>query len=290
LVLAGGLGNDQYQVTSPLTRLIEEVGEGKDEVMARIDFSLRAHSQHIENLTLVGDENIQATGNGQDNVINGNAGDNLINGGWGNDILFGADGDDLFKDQRGAERMIGGKGNDTYHVDHSDDVIVEHGGEGHDVVYSAVSLALRSFGHAIEELRLTGEKDLNGTGNNADNVVRGNRGDNLLFGGSGDDLLAGGAGDDHLCGDEGADRLIGGAGSDTFQFKGAWGRDIVDDFDPLSDRIDLSLQSTIADARYLLNHCATQTGRAVVIDDGEGNTITLRGTELHLLSEDHFLF
>ena len=291
-VMAGGLGDDTYTITARIQRIVELEDEGVDTVYADFSFGLRLHSQNLENLVLSGDLNINGTGNGQANEIRGNAGDNILNGAWGNDTLIGGAGNDTFRDQFGADHMDGGSGNDVYYVDHRNDVIVERAGQGHDVVNSKVSLALRTFGHEIEDLKLMGTADLNGTGNGADNLVRGNQGDNTLYGAWGNDLLVGAAGKDLLGGGQGADRLVGGADADTFQFIGDWGQDVVDDFDTTQsgEVLDLRLQNEIHSFDDLIADHATQKGRSVLIEDGTGNSITLRGVDLVDLQADDFLF
>jgi Ca2+-binding RTX toxin-like protein len=69
--------------------------------------------------------------------------------------------------------------------------------------------------YTIEPLKLW-EENINGTGNELNNVIVGNRGDNVLSGAAGNDTLSGGEGNDTLDGGAGADALIGGAGSDTY--------------------------------------------------------------------------
>lgn len=59
-------------------------------------------------------------------------------------------------------------------------------------------------------------------------------------GGAGDDLLQGTAGADILRDGRGADTLTGGAGADIFLFDTDGQRDMVTDFDPGQDRLDLS--------------------------------------------------
>jgi len=72
---------------------------GIDTVRSAISFSL-ADTTHVlgvvENLTLFGTANINATGNAQSNVLIGNDGNNVLNGGAGNDLLTGGSGADTF--------------------------------------------------------------------------------------------------------------------------------------------------------------------------------------------------
>ncbi|MEX0311507.1 MAG: sialate O-acetylesterase, partial [Tateyamaria sp.] len=50
--LAGGAGDDTYVLRGSGTRLTEQQDAGRDHVIATVSFTLRYHSQHIENLTL----------------------------------------------------------------------------------------------------------------------------------------------------------------------------------------------------------------------------------------------
>ncbi|WP_036298422.1 calcium-binding protein, partial [Methylophilus sp. OH31] len=99
----------------------------------------------------------------------------------------------------GADRMEGGKGNDTYIVDDEDDEVIENLNEGIDLVKASVSYTLSDN---VENLTLTngsangGTAAINGTGNALANTITGNAGNNILDGGAGVDKLIGGAGDD----------------------------------------------------------------------------------------------
>ena len=60
------------------------------------------------------DEDINATGNSQDNLLVGNRGDNILTGGAGNDALEGQAGNDVLDGGSGDDTLMGGAGNDTY--------------------------------------------------------------------------------------------------------------------------------------------------------------------------------
>ena len=93
----------------------------------------------------------------------------------------------------GADRMIGGTGNDRYYVDNAGDVVVEGVGGGTDRVRSSVSYTLSSDAE-IEELLATDASStdaINLAGNGFNNAITGNAGDNVLTGGGGDDILNG---------------------------------------------------------------------------------------------------
>ena len=114
------------------------------------------------------------------------------------DILIGTTGNDSLNGGVGADRMTGLVGNDTYFVDHADDVVVEAAGEGSDQVYSSVSYVLTA-GSSVEilgALDAASSVALNLSGNAEAQQIFGNAGVNMLTSGGGADALYGGAGDD----------------------------------------------------------------------------------------------
>jgi len=159
----GGTGNDTYVVDDTGDQVIEQADEGIDTVRSTITYTL---TDNVENLTLTGSANIDGTGNELDNVLAGNAGNNVL---------------------------AGLAGNDTYVVSHTGHTVVEQAGEGVDTVESSISYTL---GANVENLTLTGWANINGTGNELDNVIIGNAGHNVLDGGAGADVMRGGYGND----------------------------------------------------------------------------------------------
>ncbi len=87
-------------------------------------------------------------------------------------------------------------------------------------------------------------------GSDADHLT-GTAGDDLLWGGAGADVLAAGAGDDVLVDGPGADSLSGGAGADLFVLVADGQRDLITDFQPGIDRLDLSAWGAIHDLSAL---------------------------------------
>ena len=83
--LNGGLGNDKYIIDNINDVVNENIGEGTDTIESSVTYTL---SNDIENLTLTGSSNINATGNELNNVIIGNSGTNELSGGLGNDIFY----------------------------------------------------------------------------------------------------------------------------------------------------------------------------------------------------------
>ncbi len=135
----------------------------------------------------------------------------VIRGTAANETLNGTAGDDYIDGKGGEDSLRGGAGNDTYIVDSAKDKVVESKNQGTDTVLSSVTHTLSSY---VENLTLTGDGNINGTGNSAANVIIGNAGDNVLKGGSGDDTIFGGAGNDRIDGDSGKDLIDGGDGND----------------------------------------------------------------------------
>ncbi|WP_198301687.1 beta strand repeat-containing protein [Vitreoscilla filiformis] len=140
-----------------------------------------------------------------------------------NDTLLGTLGKDTLDGGLGADTMTGLGGHDLYYVDNALDQIVEQAGGGIDTVSASVSYTL---GTQVERLVLTGNANLNGTGNELNNIITGNTSANVLSGGAGNDSLKGGGGADTLLGGDGNDTLNasqnaggtvdGGMGTDTF--------------------------------------------------------------------------
>ncbi|MFN0115651.1 MAG: hypothetical protein ACKVPY_13335 [Paracoccaceae bacterium] len=71
-------------------------------------------------------------------------------------------------------------------------------------------------------------------------TLTGGAGEDVILGGGGNDALSGWGGDDILLDGAGADTLTGGAGRDLFVLCADGARDLIADFDPAFDRLDLS--------------------------------------------------
>ena len=196
-----------YEIKIPLTL-----------ALARREFLFG--SDDIDTLT-GGSKDDHLYGGGSVDVLIGNAGWDYMEGGGGSDRLEGG---------AGADTMVGGSGNDTYLVDDPGDRVIEVGDNGNDSVESSVNFSLVET--TVETLTLTGTDDLNGTGNDLDNLITGNAGINRLDGKGGTDHLIGGIGNDILLGGTGdSDLLEGGAGFDTYYYNAGDGNDTIEDSD-----------------------------------------------------------
>ncbi|MEW7858823.1 retention module-containing protein [Pseudomonas chlororaphis] len=177
------------------------------------------------------------TGTAGDDVLLAGSGDNLINAGDGNDVLIAGSGNNTLHGDAGNDLLFGGPGNDLL-----------DGGTGNDTA----SYAHASAGVTVD-LSLLGAQNTGGAGtdtltaienlvgSNYNDTLTGDNNANIITGGLGNDVLNGGGGDDLLIGGMGNNTLTGGSGSDTFQWQqGNSGHDLVTDFTPGIDKLDLS--------------------------------------------------
>ena len=203
-----------------------------------------------------------APGTTIENVITGD-GDDVLTGNDAANVLMGMRGNDRLDGGGGADTMRGGAGNDIYIVDNPGDVVDEGvaGSGGTDKVRSSISFSLADGAHAkgtIENLTLTGNAAIDGTGTDLANIIFGNGADNTLDGG---------AGDDKLNGRGGADTMLGGAGNDLYIVNNAG--DVADEGAAGSGGIDTvrsSVTFSLADgvhARGTIENL-TLTGKAAI--------------------------
>jgi len=250
----GGAGDDVYVFDSADDVAVENASEGFDTIKAYVSYSLVGVS-NVEQLRLMGNANLNATGNSGVNALAGNDGDNVLDGGGGGDHFKGL------------------AGNDTYIVRNTADSIVELAGNGDDTIKAALSYVLTD-GNPLAPAQVehlwtidkTATTAINLTGNSWSHDIQGNAGANVLTGGSGADILQGFGGND---------TLFGGGGHDIFVFQSGTGQDSVGDFVSGTDQLDLS-------AFGFANFAAVQAvtsdvGGSAVINLGGGNTVTVTG-------------
>ena len=258
--LVGRGGNDTYIVDNAGDVVDESTGGSADidTVLSSVTFSLSplASAQtrgSVENLTLTGTAAINGIGNSLANILIGNNAANVLTGLEGADWLDGGG---------GADTMFGGTGNDSYVVDNAADRVDETTGGAADIdtVQSSVTFSLINSAQSrgnVENLTLTGTANINGTGNDLDNVMIGNSGRNFLIGGAGSDDLIGGGGND---------QLFGGSGNDSYMFSGSFGSDTINDESGTADRIVITGKSVLLDA--------SRTGNNLILELS-GGTITI---------------
>jgi Ca2+-binding RTX toxin-like protein len=214
--MTGGAGDDYYYIDNVGDKVTEATSAsgGKNDT---VDISVALNWKNgnfsiftgVENYILSGEEDLIVAGDNNANTITGNDGNNVLYGNGGNDTLNGGGGDDTLDGGKGIDVLNGGDGNDTYLINNVEDMISDD--SGIDTIQSGETITIAGYS-TVEDLTLTGTKQINGTGNDNDNIIEGNTRDNQLDGGAGKDTLNGGEGNDTLVGGSGEDLLDGGDG------------------------------------------------------------------------------
>ncbi len=233
--MAGGTGNDTYKVDNTGDVVLETstLATEIDTVHSSISYTL---GDNVEHLILTGTAAIDGTGNDLANIITGNSNNNVLNG------------------LAGTDAMQGGKGDDSYYVDNTGDLVKETENEGKDTVHSSVTYTLTDH---VEDLVLMGIAAIDGTGNELDNHITGNVAANTLIGLAGDDVLDG---------QQGADVMKGGLGNDSY---------IVDNVDDkVEEAKDEGHDAVLSSITYTLTDHVEDlvlTGTAAI--NGTGNAL-----------------
>jgi len=190
--LLGGTGNDLYVVDDIGDAIVENTGEGTDEV--RTALSVYTLAANVELLTYTGTGPFTATGNAQNNRLAGAGGADSLSGLAGNDTLIGG---------AGADTLDGGTGTDTASYASATVGVVVNLTAGAGTTGDASGDVLI----AIENL----------TGSVFADALTGDGAANRLDGGAGADTLIGAAGNDSYVVDNVGDVVIEqpGEGTDT---------------------------------------------------------------------------
>ena len=185
------------------------VNDGSNSVVQNITIT-------VDNVTgdliegTVGDDTLgEFDATSEEDEVLGFGGNDTLFGLGGNDLMDGGDGNDVIDGGTGADVMFGGDGDDTFYVDNVLDQVFEgtNVGSGHDKVYSSVSFTMGAT-DGIDDLELTGNTAINGTGNNFVNTITGNSRANVIDGGQGADTMIGGNGDDTYIVDNVGDTVV----------------------------------------------------------------------------------
>lgn len=191
-----GISRNDILLTKDNNDLLINIKDTEDQIRIK-DWAL-SYDNQIEtfrfhdnnNLTNINAQIHNYIGTDDNDTIVGNTKNNIIDGGLGADTMFG----DL--------------GDDTYIVDNINDIVVEYENQGSDTIKSSVTYALPDN---VENLILTGNDNIDATGNELDNNIMGNSGNNMLSGGNGNDSYIFGlnnGGSDTISDSAGNDRVL----------------------------------------------------------------------------------
>jgi Ca2+-binding RTX toxin-like protein len=265
--MIGTYQNDIFYVDHTEDTVLDYAIGGLDEIRSNISINL---PDNIENLTLIGFDDINGTGNTINNYIIGNNGNNIITGASGNDTLDGGSGIDI---------LIGGYGNDTFYIDNPEDIIIEYSYQGTDIVNTIVSYILPDY---IEKLNLLGTDNTNGYGNTFSNTIYGNIGDNYIEGNSGNDTIYGSSGNDTIDGGVGIDKMYGGYGDDVYYIDNS--SDVITEYsnqgiDEIRSSISFTLTSNKENLTLLGDSNLSGTGNGLnnMINGNNGNNYLSAG-------------
>jgi len=184
----------------------------------------------------------------------------------------------IFKSGKVTGDVAGGEGSDVYVVRKAGLNIVENFDEGTDMVFSSIKFELQAN---VDDLQLTGGKDIDAIGNGGNNWLHGNAGKNLVYGWYGNDSLNGGKGNDIL---------TGGAGTDSFNFDRGTGRDVITDYEAGSDDIYLGSLKGHKDFDDMVAHHVDEKANGDLWITYGKDTVVLRDTDVAGLNSGDFYF
>ncbi len=262
-------------------------------------------------------------------LLYGGAGDDKLHGNYGSDTLYGGSGNDTLSSWGYGGILSGGAGEDWVLLYGYENVVSELSlvdgyfrrsslqdeWEGQDRLIGIENAVGSEVSDSLEGSN--GDNILRGSlGNDSliglrgDDQLFGNLGNDIVFGGFGSDTITGGGQNDELRGNGGEDRIFGGEGKDTieggrgndrltggseadiFVFFGRFGEDTIRDFSTHlnGERINLEEVAGISSFHDLRGNHLSQAEANVLIEVGNGNSITLLNVELSDLTSRDFVF
>jgi Ca2+-binding RTX toxin-like protein len=256
-LLLGGAGNDTIRGGDARDAIFGESGNDVISGGGGVDYIVGG----------TGNDTIDG-GTGPDEIYGEDGNDSIYGGGdFQTDILVGGAGNDTLDGGPAWDQVYGGPGDDTFYVSQQVDWVFENPNEGYDTVIADSPNGYYLYAN-LEALTLVGATPF-GVGNELNNLVTGNAIGNVLLGGAGNDTLDGGVGKDILWGQ---------AGADTFMIRKGTGLDIIADFTPGTDRLDVrdyGFKTTAA-----LTARMTQVGADISVDLGGGDSLILMGVKV----------
>jgi Ca2+-binding RTX toxin-like protein len=183
-------------------------------------------------------------------------------------------------DTAGVGVLSFGISDDVYPIDLDTDQIVENPDGGLDLADASVSYTLPE---QVENLTLTGNADLSGTGNTLDNLITGNAGDNTLVGlegndtlnaAGGGDLMRGGPGDDVYDVNNGDDDVVELLGAGTDLVRSTISYTLIDNAENLLLQGGAGLNGT---GNELANQITGNSGANRLVGDDAADTLSGAG-------------
>jgi Ca2+-binding RTX toxin-like protein len=218
-----------------------------------------------------------------DELLIGTDGDDILAAGSGNDSIEGGDGNDRLIGRAGSDSLSGEDGNDRLIAGSGDDVL--NGGNGDDTLWDSEG-ADRHFGGLGQDILVGRAGNDTLFGEDGFDRIYGGVGDDELSGGGGIDLVYGGADDDVISGGDGFDKLTGGDGADIFLIESGSGHDVIRDFQPGTDKIDLTpLNLGISFSHVIVSQMGPHAWVTFRGDEG----LTLYNTDASQISANDFI-
>ena len=292
-VVNAGTGNDTVEAGTGFDRINGGIGIDT----AIIDISSRTAPisiiNPIRNLSIAG---VVAAVNFEAYDITAGSGDDvlsqaaIVNGVLvrGADRFVGGDGNDIINVGLGVgDRAIGGTGNDLLVADYSKgdtgrgiSFITNNFGNSQGVSGRASRRAATGFS-SLDDMRFEGIDRFSVIGTSKDDTIEGWTGNDAVVGGAGNDRINAGDGNDSILGGAGADTLTGEGGADRFIYNAAAeGGDTITDFTASQGDViavsaagfggGLSAGSPISAAQFVLGSAATDASDRFIYNQSNG--------------------